>query len=358
MASALPRARADAQHPAPILDGMARRILAAAITLALAAVLLLACWPQLFGLERAFGVAHVVALRGMAIAVGLLLAVLFALLALLSERGRRFLAGLAVLLLVFSVVSLGVLAVRGAGGGERPDREPGDLVVLAWNTLGDAPGPEAIAELALEQDADVVALPETSHEAGVRVAELLAAAGRPMQLIELRFDDVSKARSTVLLVSEALGAYERVDGVGTTPTLPSVVAAPVDGSGPVLVAAHPVAPVPAEFDRWRAGLDWLAERCADPDADVIVAGDLNSTLDHWASLGSDRGLAGCRDIARATGSAAVGTWPTVLPPLLGAPIDHVLATDRWTPVAFHVIDSADHGGSDHRPVVAHLRPAP
>lgn len=353
----MPYARADAQHPAPILDGMVRRILAAAITLALAAVLVLACWPQLFGLERAFGVAHLVALRGMAVAVGILLAVLLALIALLSQEGRRFFAGLAVLLVAFSIVSLGVLGVRGAGGGELPEKAPDDLVVLAWNTLGDAPGAEAIAELALEQEADVIALPETSHEAGARVAELLAGAGRPMQLIELRLDEVSKARSTVLLVSEALGPYERADGVGTTPTLPSIVAVPVDGSGPVLVAAHPVAPVPAEFDRWRAGLDWLAERCADLDADVIVAGDLNSTLDHWASLGSDDGLAGCRDAARATGSAAVGTWPTVLPPLLGAPIDHVLATDGWEPIGFRVIDSVDGGGSDHRPVVAHLRPA-
>jgi endonuclease/exonuclease/phosphatase (EEP) superfamily protein YafD len=57
------------------------------------------------------------------------------------------------------------------------------------------------------------------------------------------------------------------------------------------------------------------------------------------------------------GTAAVGTWPTLLPPLLGAPIDPVLATPAWQPIGFRVIESADGAGSDHRPVVAQLRPA-
>jgi len=336
---------------------MIRRLLAAAVTLALAAALLIVCWPQLLGLEGTLGVAQLVSLRGMAALVAILLAVLLTLFALLSHRARRFFAGLAVLLLGFAVVSTGVLAVRGFTGGAFQTVADGDLVVLSWNTLGDAPGAEAIAELATAHDADVVALPETSHEAGEAVRALLAASGRPMQLVELQLDQISKARSTVLLISTALGEYRRDDSVGTTPTLPSVVAVPVDGTGPTIVAAHPVSPITAEMGNWRDGLDWLAERCADPGADVIVAGDLNSTLDHWAGRGSDVGLASCRDVARAVGSAAVGTWPTMLPPLLGAPIDHVLATDSWQAVGFRVIESSDGAGSDHRPVVAQLRPA-
>ena len=73
---------------------------------------------------------------------------------------------------------------------------------------------------------------------------------------------------------------------------------------------------------WRPGLQWLADRCAGQN--VIIAGDLNSTLDHYTGLGIDGGdLGRCHDAARATGDAAVGTWPAILPPLLGAPIDHV-----------------------------------
>lgn len=336
---------------------MIRRLLAAAVTLILAALLLVACWPQLFGLQQTMGVAQLVSLRGIAALVAVLLAVLQTLVALLTHRARRFFAGLAVLLLAFAVISTGVLAVRGFGGGAFQTTADGDLVVLSWNTLGDAPGAEAIAELALEVDADVVALPETSHDAGEAVLALLAASGHEMQLVDRQADQISKARSTVLLISTALGKYVRDDTVGTTPTLPSVVAVPADGTGPTFVAAHPVAPVAGEMQNWRDGLAWLAERCADADANVVVAGDLNSTLDHWAGLGSDVGLAACDDVARAIGAAAVGTWPTLLPPLLGAPIDHVLATPSWQPIGFHVIESLDGAGSDHRPVVAQLRPA-
>jgi len=336
---------------------MIRRILAAAITLALAALLLVACWPQLLGLEQTMGVVQLVALRGIAALVAVLAAVLLTLFALLSLRARRFFAGLAVLLLIFAVVSTGVLAIRGFGGGAFQTTADGDLVVLSWNTLGDAPGAEAIASLALENETDVVALPETSHEAGERVRVLMENAGRPMQLLEKRYDTVSKARSTVLLVSTALAEYRIDEEVGSTPTLPSVVAVPVDGSGPTLVAAHPVAPVPGEMENWRDGLAWLAARCDDPDADVIVAGDLNSTIDHWARFGSDVGLASCRDAARAVGAAALGTWPTLMPAVLAAPIDHVLATDAWEPIGFRVVESQDGAGSDHRPILAQLRPA-
>ena len=40
-----------------------------------------------------------------------------------------------------------------------------------------------------------------------------------------------------------------------------------------------------------------------------------------------------------------------------AAIDHVLATDAWEVVGFRVIESLDDEGSDHRPIVAQLRPA-
>lgn len=336
---------------------MIRRILAAVVTLALAALLLIACWPQLLGLERAIGVAQLVSLRGLAALVTLLVAVLLTLIALLSPLGRRFFAGLAVILVAFSVISTGVLAVRGFGDTAFQTLAAGDVVVVGWNTLGDAPGAEVIAALALEQEADVVSLPETSEEAADAVAGIMAASGRPMQVLGVQFDRISKARSTMVLISDDLGEYAIDETVGNTITLPSVVAVPTDGTGPTIIAAHPVAPVPGEMSGWRAGLDWLAERCDDPASDVIVAGDLNSTLDHWASLGSDTGLNACHDAARATGNAAVGTWPTRMPALLGAPIDHVLATDAWQVVGFRVIESVDGSGSDHRPVVAQLRPA-
>jgi endonuclease/exonuclease/phosphatase (EEP) superfamily protein YafD len=334
---------------------MFRRILAAAVLLALAVVLLLAGWPQLVGLERQPVVAQLVSLRGLAVLVAAGLVILFTLFSLVYPRSRRFTGSIALLLLVFSAVTVAVLATRGLGDPGFQTKAPGDVVVLSWNTLGDAPGADKIAGLADEIDADIVVLPETSAETAEIVAAILSDAGRPMTALHLSLDDISKARTTSVLISTELGEYVRDDSAGTTETLPSVIARPKDGQGPTIVAAHPVSPVPGEMAAWRSGLQWLADRCAKKN--VIMAGDLNSTLDHYTGLGVDGGdIGSCHDAARATGNAAVGTWPTAFPQLLGAPIDHVMATPDWELIGFRVIGSRDGDGSDHRPVVAQLRP--
>lgn len=88
---------------------------------------------------------------------------------------------------------------------------------------------------------------------------------------------------------------------------------------------------------------------------MIVAGDLNATVDHFDGYGAAGGdLGGCRDAAAAAGSAAVGTWPVRLPALLGAHIDHVLVGSEWTVDGFSVIAGFDDAGSDHRQIVATL----
>lgn len=335
------------------------RILSALVIVAVALGLVVVAWPQLLGIQREAIVVQVTTLRGLLAAIAVLLAVFFTLIALIWSGSRRFTGAIALLLLVFAGVQLAVLATRGAGGPGFQTKAPGDLAVVAWNTFGDAPGVESIAELALGADADVLVLPETSAEVAHQVAAAMAVGGSTMQVLVVAYDQIATSRSTAMLIGTGLGEYRIDETAGTTPTLPSVVAVPVDGSGPTLVGAHPVAPVPGEMASWRQGLDWLAERCA--GADVIVAGDLNSTLDQYQGLdaASDTtgGLGGCRDAARLAGAAAVGTWPTILPPLLGAPIDHVLATDGWDVVGFRVDSSRDGSGSDHRPVIALLRPS-
>lgn len=336
---------------------MFRRVLAAVTTLAIAAALLMLFWPQLFSLELVPGVAHAVSLRGVLVAGALLGALLLTLLALLFRASRRFFSSIAVLLLLFALATTAVLATRGIGSPAFQDKAEADVVVLAWNTLGDAPGLTAVAELTVENDADAIALIETSREFADALAADLAARGADYQVLQIQFDAISKARSTALLVSTRLGEYEIDADAGSTGVVPSLVARPSDGSGPSFVAAHPVAPIPRLFETWRDDLSWVAAQCVN---DTIVLGDLNSTLDHFHSLrspdvdGSDLGE--CVDGARATGNAAVGTWPTSVPALLGAPIDRVLATRNWEFVGFRVIGSLDGSGSDHRPVLAQLRP--
>jgi endonuclease/exonuclease/phosphatase family metal-dependent hydrolase len=62
------------------------------------------------------------------------------------------------------------------------------------------------------------------------------------------------------------------------------------------------------------------------------------------------------DAAAASDNAGVGTWPTSFPALVGAPIDHIMATPNWEVTGMRVIENYDKYGSDHRPVLAQLTP--
>lgn len=335
---------------------MFRRLFAAILLLIVAGALSIALWPQLFELQRTAFVAQTVSLRGAATGVAVIGIGALGLVALLSRSFRRLGASLALLLLVFGLASTAVLATRGFGNPSFETRGPAGLTVVSWNTLGGATGSAAIAKLALESDADILTLPETNRATGLEVANLMKAAGRPMFLHTVAFDQISKARSTSVLTSVDLGGYHVDAKTGSTTTLPSVVLEPDNGQGPRIVAAHPVSPVPAELRNWNADLAWLSSACDAPN--VIMAGDFNSTLDHLTGLGVDskHSLGRCTDAAALTRNAAVGTWPTTLPALLGAPIDHVMVTDGWRVTGMKVVQNLDNAGSDHRPIVVQLQP--
>ena len=348
------------------------RTLLVLVTLAVLAVL---AWPQFFGLQNSWVVAQAVSLRGLAEVVAAALLLVLGILALLVRPFRGTTALLMALLLVFGAVNTGVLLHRGLGGGTADasgaagsgadgaaaSAAPADsITVLSWNTLGDAPGAEKIAALALAEDADVLTLPETTEETGVLIAEAMRDAGRPMWVHTVSFDLISKARSTTLLISPELGDYTVTSSAGSGPpgntnVLPTVVAAPMGGTGPTIIAVHAVAPIQWEMSNWRSDLDWLAGQC-DAAGSVIMAGDFNATLDHFAGRATAAGaaLGGCHDAALSNGAAGVGTWPADAPALLGTPIDHVLATADWQVQSMRVIGTEDASGSDHRPLVATL----
>lgn len=340
---------------------MLARILAWTAVFAASVVALILLWPQAFGLQNQWIATHVVALRGTAAAASAAIAVLAALLA-IPRRTRRFGIAMVLVLALFAVGNVAVLSVRGLGQATDASHAASDPVdevtVLAWNTLGEVPDASTIVDLALREEADVISLPETTAPLGEEVAIALREGGRPMWVHTLAFDEIAKARSTTLLISPDLGDYDVTSAEWPGPpdntnTLPSVVADPVDGTGPRIVAVHAVAPIRWELRNWRSDLDWLAEQCA--GADVILAGDFNATLDHFAGRGVEGGdLGRCRDAAREGGAAGVGTWPTAVPQFFGSPIDHVLATPNWEVASFRVIGELDGAGSDHRPIVTTL----
>jgi endonuclease/exonuclease/phosphatase (EEP) superfamily protein YafD len=307
-------------------------------------------WPQLFGAQRALIVSQVVAFRvptAIALCVG---AALFALIA-CGRRSWGVAAGLAIVLGVGSIASGGILLGRGAGGGGQPER--GEVTVVAWNTQGGAVRPADVARLVQDVDADIVSLPEMDGRAVAEVARILAADGQGMAAHTSHGETGYSEIPTSVLIADEMGVYEVDHAAGSTPGLPSAVLRPVDGDGPTVVAAHPFPPLPWRMDAWRAGLEWVAGQCDSPD--VIVAGDLNATLDHLWGLGDGVGQIGsCEDASLNAGTAAVGTWPVSAPSWLASPIDHVLAGSAWSVRGASVLTSFDDAGSDHRPIVAEL----
>ncbi|MFJ6652049.1 endonuclease/exonuclease/phosphatase family protein [Microbacterium sp. NPDC091313] len=320
-------------------------------------------WPQLFHLERTFPIAQVIAFRG-PLAVGFGAVGLLALLLALARPLRALALGVAVVAIVAAGGNGAVLVMRGTGTDSLPDRTDSSIRVMTWNTAGSATSADTIAQIAVAMSADIVTLPETTIQTGEEVAIAMRDLGHPMWAHHTSYGEYGvdgwDATSTTLLISPELGDYSVIessqDGTSNTSTVPSAVAMPVDGDGPIVVAAHAVAPRQQYMDRWRSDLQWLADQCA--SANVILAGDFNATIDHMAGLGIDGGTLGrCHDAAADTGNGGVGTWSTSVPTFLGAPIDHVLVSPHWRVTGSAVLKSLDGSGSDHRPLVVQLEPA-
>lgn len=329
-------------------SGRSRRSLRLLVTLLLGApVAVLLIWPQAFGVQQAFGVSQLIAFRA---PVALILGIGAAICTAVALFPRRWgiAAGLAIVLGAASLGNASILLIRGSAN----TLPQGDLTVLLWNTQGGATAPDEVARLVLETGADVVSLPEMDDEAAAEVARLVTADGHRMLPHTTRGESGDSWIPTSLLIAEDLGAYRIDEAAGSTPGLPSGVWRPVDGSGPTLVAAHPLPPLPGTMDEWRAGLRWVAAQCDAPD--MIAAGDLNATVDHLSGLGEDGGLVGrCHDAAMEAGTAAAGTWPSTVPTWIAAPIDHVLVGSDWTVRGVRVVTTTGPG-SDHRAIVAVL----
>ncbi|MFT4214986.1 MAG: endonuclease/exonuclease/phosphatase family protein [Microbacterium sp.] len=340
------------------------RLIGLLITVLAAIGAAIVTWPQLFHLERTWPLAQIVSLRGV-LALAFAAVFVLALLLCLARPLRGFAASIAVVALVAGAANVGILVMRGTGPGALPEPTEDSIRIMTWNTAGDATDAELIAQTAIAMQADIVALPETTIETGEAVAIAMREMGSPMWAHHENYGEREgypdwAANSTTLLISPDLGDYAVVDstsdGTTNTSSVPSVVAMPVDGDGPIVVAVHAVAPRQSHMADWRSDLQWIADQCA--TGDVIMAGDFNATVDNMDRLGVDGATLGrCSDAATQTGTGAVGTWSTAWPALLGTPIDHVMATDAWTATGSVVLGSLDESGSDHRPLVVQYEPA-
>ena len=317
-------------------------------------------WPAFFRLERVYPVAQIVSFRGI-VAAAFAIAVVVGLLLALIRPIRVLALSLTVVAAIAAVANGAILAGRGGLGTDAlPAKTDSAVRVMTWNTAGPATSPETIAKIAVAMDADIVALPETTIETGERVAIAMRDLGHRMWAHHAQDPSTEwDAGSTTLLISPDMGEYavieSSLDGTSNTSTVPSAVAMPTDGDGPIVVAAHAVAPRPSYMQEWRDDLQWLADQCA--TANVIMAGDFNATVDHMSALGVGGGTLGlCRDSAVASGNGAIGTWSVGMPAVLGTPIDHVMTSSKWEATGSLVLRSMDDSGSDHRPLIVQLEP--
>ena len=331
-------------------------ILATVICAIAAAVL---TWPAFFRLERTFPVAQIVSFRGI-LAVGFAGLIVIALLVAIVRPLRAFGLSLVLIAVVGTVANGTIVVTRGMGTETLPPKSGDSIRVMTWNTAGSATAPESVAQIAVAMAADIVTLPETTIENGEAVALAMRDLGHPMWAHYTDYPSTEwDAGSTTLLISPELGDYavieSSLDGSSNTSTVPSAVAMPVTGDGPIVVAAHAVAPRQSYMQYWRSDLQWLADQCVDDN--VIMAGDFNATIDHMRNLGVDGGTLGrCHDGAAETGNGGVGTWTSEVPALVGAPIDHVMASSHWKPTGSLVLTSTDGSGSDHRPLIVQFEP--
>jgi endonuclease/exonuclease/phosphatase (EEP) superfamily protein YafD len=331
-------------------------ILATVICAIAAAVL---TWPAFFRLERTFPVAQIVSFRGILV-VAFAALIVIALVVAIVRPLRAFGLSLVLIAIVAMVANGTIVVTRGMGTETLPTKTEDSIRVMTWNTAGSATSPETVAQIAVAMAADIVTLPETTIENGEAVALAMRDLGHPMWAHYTDYPSTEwDAGSTTLLISPELGDYavieSSLDGSSNTSTVPSAVAMPVTGDGPIVVAAHAVAPRQSYMQYWRSDLQWLADQCVDDN--VIMAGDFNATIDHMRNLGVDGGTLGrCRDGAADTGNGGVGTWTSEVPALVGAPIDHVMASSHWKPTGSLVLTSMDGSGSDHRPLIVQFEP--
>lgn len=294
------------------------------------------------GIDHRTPFVQVIAFRAQ-IAAGL--TVLAALAALLGRRDAPRVWPVAAALGLVGVLGLLAVAPRvGSDDTPAPDGRTVDVLTLStYNGRADA---DELADLITERAPDLVALPE--------------ARGAMRQRLEARLDDdaggsgyrsfsasESEESGMSVFVKRTLGRPTVTeDKRGTYPTL--IVDLPRSAGGLRFVAVHPQSPKPGETNPWRRDVQDLARWCGG-GRPTVVAGDMNATDDHREFR---EATADCTDAASSVGEGLTGTWPSYLPRVLGAQIDHVLLAGGPRATGVEVLDVT---GTDHRAVLAHLR---
>ena len=209
------------------------------------------------------------------------------------------------------------------------------------------PDPEQAGRALLAARPDVLVVPELTREGlfGLEASGLLAAL--PFSVVDLEGREEGTGLFSRLPLTET--SSRKI----TTRSLPRATVE-VGGVAVLLLAVHPLPPVPMVEPLWRRALADLFGEVARTDLPVVVAGDLNADRDHapFRAL-LDSGL---RDAHDERGRGLARTFPAGLPLLH---LDHVLVRDgRGGRLAVLSVRELDVPGSDHLGVVTDLAVLP
>lgn len=146
----------------------------------------------------------------------------------------------------------------------------------------------------------------------------------------------------------ALYSRYPMDVVGIVPDTPfrmPTVRLTAESNGAVAVLevtnVHVLPPVDARVAQWRSDLAAVG-RVAEGPGNRLLIGDFNATYDH-AEFREILAL-GMVDVAAASGSRLVPTWPMEGPPLPGVTIDHLVTSPKLGSSGYevHRITGTDH----------------
>ena len=309
----------------------------AVLVTAMAAVTLL---PDLLGLDGHRAVIQLISFRPQLLCAGAVLLVPLLAVAWFRRWFAPVPAGLAAVLLVGAVLVAPRVIPDPAPTGGRP------LTVLSFNAFEGNADVLAFAELIRTERPDVISVPEGGARFAARLAPLIEPLG--YRLHTTAGGDPSDVANVVAAVSDGLGPV-RVQVSDAAAAFPYVQVTGGRLGALRFAAVHTQAPVNRKIPRWSADLAGLRQWCAGPTP-VVVAGDLNATLDHSALRA---GMAGCADSADQRGAGLIPTWgPSPRTRPLGPQIDHVLTNDGIEAESFAVFDVP---GSDHRAILTRLR---
>jgi len=217
------------------------------------------------------------------------------------------------------------------------------LTVITANVFERSESMSELGKIAQRENADLVAINEASHSFGLE----------DFQISFPGFERLSSAaeKTPTQHSSKALTLLSRKPVEHVVQLQPNQAAgrslffADLAGtwSGTRVVITHPLIPISQSWTEARNSLlEFAGNTAADAD-NFILMGDFNTTP--WSA--TFRKLPG----KRAGDPRFSATWPTFFP-LMGIPIDHIMASEDLELVEFKILDSV---GSDHYPLMARFR---